>query len=126
MTTFRILTAAAALAMIALLLHAGQPEELSWWPAALPLALWAVGPTLAPYLLAARQSQRWFSATMLLYFAASSILSGAAYGDAFFRSQSSTAALVMVFVPTYQWVALALLLFFCRAAVRLTGRGKAA
>jgi len=64
---------------------------------------------------------------MLLYFAASSIFSGLVYQDAFFQSKSSTAALAMVFVPIYQWFALALLLLICLgAAAWLTKREKAA
>jgi hypothetical protein len=127
MTAFRILTVATALALVALMIYAGQPKELSWWAEALPLALWVAGPAAAPYLLAARQSRRWFSIAMSLYFAASSIFSGLVYHEAFFRSKSSTAALAMVFVPIYQWFALALLLFVCLgAAAWLTRRDKAA
>jgi hypothetical protein len=127
MTAFRIVTVATALALVALLTYAGQPKDLSWWAGALPLALWVTGPVAAPYLLAARQSRRWFSIAMLLYFAASSIFSGVVYHDAFFRSKSSTAALVMVFVPIYQWFALALLLLICLgAAAWLTRRDKGA
>jgi hypothetical protein len=127
MTAFRIFTVAAFLALVALIIYAGNPKDLWWWAEALPLALWVVGPAAAPYLLAARQSRRWFSIAMLLYFAASSIFSGLVYDDAFFRSKSSTAALVMVFVPIYQWFALALLLLICLgAAALLTKRDKAA
>jgi hypothetical protein len=46
---------------------------------------------------------------MFLYLAVSSIFSGFAYYDAFFRSKSSTAALTLVFIPLYQWLAIALL-----------------
>jgi hypothetical protein len=58
---------------------------------------------------------------MFLYFVVSSIFSGLAYYDAFFRSKSSTAALVMVFIPLYQWLGLALLLFIC-FGIRRSGR----
>ena len=47
---------------------------------------------------------------MFLYLAVSSIFSGFAYYDAFFLSKSSTAALALVFIPLYQWLAIALLL----------------
>jgi len=47
---------------------------------------------------------------MFLYLVVSSIYSGFAYYDAFFRSKSSTAALVLVFIPFYQWLTIALLL----------------
>ena len=127
MTAFRILTVATALALITLMIYAGQPKELGWWVEASPLALWVIGPAAAPYLLAARQSRRWFSIAMILHFATSSIFSGLVYQDAFFQSKSSTAALAMVFVPIYQWFALALLLFICwGVAAWLARRDKAA
>jgi hypothetical protein len=113
MTAFRIFTVAAVLALVALMLYAGQPEELGWWAAALPLALWVTGPAAAPYLLAARQPRRWFAIALSVYFAISTLLSGLVYIDAFFQPGSSTAALVVVFVPIYQWLALALLLVVC-------------
>jgi hypothetical protein len=50
---------------------------------------------------------------MFLYLAVSSIFSGFAYYDAFFRSKSSTAALTLVFIPFYQWLAIGLLLLLC-------------
>ena len=50
---------------------------------------------------------------MFLYLVVSSIFSGFAYYDAFFRSKSSTAALTLVFIPLYQWLAIALLLLLC-------------
>jgi hypothetical protein len=127
MTAFRIVTMVTVIALVALMLYAGSPTDLWWWAGALPLGLWVIGPAAAPYLLAARRSRRWFSITMLLYLAASSSLSGVAYDAAFFRSSSSTAALVMVFVPLYQWLALALLLLICLGtAAWLTRRDKAA
>lgn len=50
---------------------------------------------------------------MLVYLAVSSIVSGFAYYDAFFLSKSSTAALTLIFIPFYQWLAIALLVLLC-------------
>ena len=58
---------------------------------------------------------------MFLYLAVSSIFSGFAYYDAFFLSKSSTAALALVFIPLYQWLVIALLLFLC-LGIRRIGR----
>jgi hypothetical protein len=107
------------------MLYAGEPNHPSWWAGALPFVPWVIGPAVAPYLIAARQSRRWLYIAMFLYLTASSILSGFVYHDAFFRSDSSTAALAMVFVPLYQWLALALLLLICLiVAAFLTRRGR--
>jgi hypothetical protein len=122
MKTFRIFAGAAMIALVALMLFEGEPMEPSWWPGASLLALWVIGPTAAPYLLAKRQSRRWFSIAMFLYFLASSIASGLIYHVAFFRSTSSTAALVMVIIPLYQWIALALLLLVCLVTMTLQKR----
>jgi hypothetical protein len=88
----------------------------------LPFALWVIGPAVVPCLIANHKSQQWFSITMFLYLAVSSIFSGFAYYDAFFRSKSSTAALTLVFIPLYQWLAIALLLLLC-LGIRLGRRG---
>ena len=109
----RNLSVSAALVLCALMLYAGEPNSLSWWAAALPFAAWIIGPTVAPFLIARRKPRPWFSVTMLLYVIVSSAISGLAYYDAFFQSKASTAALVMVFIPLYQWLALILLLLLC-------------
>lgn len=59
---------------------------------------------------------------MFLYLTVSSIFSGFAYYDAFFRSKSSTAALTLVFIPFYQWLAIALLLLLCLGIHRVRRR----
>ena len=118
---FRALSAAVALALGALLIYAGEPGHPRWWIGALPFALWVIGPAIVPCLIAARQSSRWFSIAMFSYLVVSSTLSGFAYREAFFGSQSSTAGLAMVFIPLYQWLALVLLCVVC-LGVRRAGR----
>jgi hypothetical protein len=112
-TAFRISCATVAFGLAALVFYAGEPSHLRWWIGTLPFALWVIGPAVAPCLIANRKSQQWFFITMFLYLVVSSIFSGFAYYDAFFRSKSSTAALTLVFIPFYQWLAIALLLLLC-------------
>jgi hypothetical protein len=121
MTVFRILSVLVAFALGALVFYAGEPSDPRWWLGALPFGLWVIGPAVAPCMIANHKSQRWFSITMFLYLVVSSIFTGFAYYDAFFRSRSSTAALTLVFVPLYQWLAIALLLFLC-LGIRRSGR----
>jgi hypothetical protein len=118
MTVFRILSVLVAFVLGALVFYAGEPSHLRWWMGALPFALWVIGPAVAPCLIANHRSRQWFSITMFLYLAVSSIFSGFAYYDAFFLSKSSTAALSLVFIPLYQWLAIALLLFLCLGICR--------
>ena len=106
----RILCALVAFALGALVVYAGEPSHPGWWMGALPFALWVIGPAVAPCLIANHKSRPWLAITMFLYLAVSSVVSGFAYYDAFFRSKSSTAALTLVFIPFYQWLAIALLL----------------
>lgn len=109
----RILCALVAFLLGALVVYAGEPSRPGWWIGALPFGLWVIGPAVAPCLIANHKSRPWFVITMLLYLAVSSIVSGFAYYDAFFRSKSSTAALTLVFVPFYQWLGIAFLLLLC-------------
>ena len=125
MTGFRIVTVAVVFGLVALLLWVGQPANLWWWASALPTGAWVVGPAAVPYLLAAKWSRGWVSIVMFTYFAASSALSGLVYFDAFYRSRSSTAALVLVFIPLYQWCLLAVLLMGCWGVAWLLRRATA-
>jgi len=121
-TALCISCATVAFGLAALVFYAGVPSRPGWWIGALPFALWVIGPAVAPCLIANHKSRQWFSITMFLYFAVFSIFSGFAYYDAFFRSKSSTAALTLVFIPFYQWLAIALLLLLC-LGIRLSRRG---
>jgi hypothetical protein len=121
-TVLRILSALVAFVLGALVFYAGEPGHLRWWMGALPFALWVIGPAVAPSLIANHKSGQWLSILMCLYLALSSIFSGFAYYDAFFRSKSSTAALTLAFIPLYQWLAIALLLLLC-LAIRRGRRG---
>jgi hypothetical protein len=93
--------------------YVGEPSHVWWWAGALPFALWVIGPAIAPYLIAARKPRRWFLIAMFLFFIASTTFSGVIYCEALLLSSSSTAALVMVFIPLCQWIALAFLLLIC-------------
>jgi len=122
----RNLSVSVALVLCALMLYAGEPNNLSWWPGALPFALWITSPAVAPFLIARHRRRQWLTVTMLLYVIASSIFSGLAYYDAFFVSKASTAALVMVFIPLYQWLALIILLLLCFGVAAWLTQRKAA
>jgi hypothetical protein len=122
MAVFRALSIAVALALGALVFYAAEPNTPRSWAEASPFALWVIGPAIAPCMIARQKSAQWFSMTMFSYFVVSSLFSGWAYHDAFFRSKSSTAALTMVFVPLYQWLALAILVLLC-FGIRRGGRG---
>lgn len=105
-----ILAITVAGALFVLMLHAGEPAEAWWWLLALPFGAWIIGVAVAPYFLARRVKRPWFVYVMLAFLLLSTAWSAIEYHRAFFVSESSTAALVMIFVPLYQWVALA---FIC-------------
>lgn len=100
-----IMSAVIGVGLIALMIHTGDPSSSSWWLAAIPFALWIVGPAVVPYLLARRRRDRLTSIAMIGFLVISTALSGIAYYQAIFVSESSTAALVFLFVPLYQWTA---------------------
>jgi hypothetical protein len=115
--------AVVAIALIALMIHSGDPTSSSWWLAAIPFALWIVGPAVAPYLLAWRRQDRRVAIAMLGFLAISTVASAVAYYDAMFISESSTAALVFLFVPLYQWTAFLIVAAITLIAVRWASRG---
>jgi len=115
--------AVVAIALLALMIHSGDPTSSSWWLAAIPFALWIVGPAVAPYLLARRQRDRRVAVAMLGFLAISTVASAIAYYDAMFVSESSTAALVFLFVPLYQWTAFLIVAAIALIAVRWASRG---
>ena len=117
-----IASAVVAFGLIALMIHTGDPSSSSWWLAAIPFALWIVGPAIVPYLLARRQRNRATSVAMLGFLVISTILSGIAYYQAILVSQSSTAALVFLFVPLYQWTAFLIVAGAIFAATALAKR----
>ncbi|TCP33191.1 hypothetical protein [Sphingomonas sp. BK235] len=118
-TITRYVTVAVAVALAALILFLGHPGEPRWWALALPFAGWVIGPSVATYLLARRWGEpRWAAPLLLAALLASSLAAGITYYRAFVVSESSTAALALVFVPLWQWVALA-----CLALAIIAGRG---
>lgn len=121
-TLFAALTLSTALSLVALILYAGEPGDLWWWSLAIPFSLWIIGPAAAPWLIARRMPARWASGVMFAYLIGVAASSAYAYHDAFFRSQSSTAALIMLFLPLYQWLALGLVVAGCLIAGALSRR----
>jgi hypothetical protein len=95
----------------------GRPGEASWWPGALGFYAWAAGPMVLPWLLA-RRRPRWFMAAMLGLFLVAGGCGVLAY-RAMLLSESSTAALALVFVPLYQWLALGVAFVACLIAARI-------
>ncbi|WP_447724930.1 hypothetical protein [Sphingomonas koreensis] len=110
-----------AATLIALMLHAGDPGSIDWWWTAIPFGLWIVGPAVLPWGIARIRPRPGVALVMLVFLVASSIMSGSIYCDAFFRSTSSTAALVLVFVPLLQWVALAIVAIIAVVATSRVG-----
>jgi len=117
-----IMGAVVAIALFALMIHTGDPSSSSWWLAAIPFALWIVGPTIVPYLLARRRRDRLTSIAMLSFLVISTTVSGIAYYQAIFVSESSTAALVFLFLPLYQWTAFLVVTGVILAATALSKR----
>ena len=92
--------------LLTLIIHTGDPSSSSWWLAAVPFAIWIIGPAIVPYLRARRLRSTRVSIAMLAFLVISTALSAIAYYEAMFVSASSTAALIFLFVPLYQRTAL--------------------
>ncbi|MAF30036.1 MAG: hypothetical protein CMI50_16460 [Paracoccus sp.] len=102
----RLAAIVAVVAIVGVCLNAGEPPEHWWWIFALPLMAWMVGPAIAAYAIAKRRPSLTRIATMGIYMAAFMLTSAVAYYDGLIAPQSSTAGLVTIFLPLYQWGAL--------------------
>lgn len=119
----RWFTIVAAGALIALMLYAGEPTKLWWWLLAIPFGAWIIGPAIVSYLFANRfKDISWLTYLMLAFLALSGAWSASVYYEAFFVSTSSTSALVMIFVPLYEWAELACLALLSGTAIRRINR----
>lgn len=117
--TLRFFVLLVAALLVALLLYAGEPTRLSWWPAGLLFAAWVLSPVIVPLVLARRFRERpWLVYVMTGFCLLSGILAAWAYYDALVLSRSSTAALILIFFPLYQWVAFGCVGLFCFVADR--------
>ncbi|SEN35541.1 hypothetical protein SAMN05192583_2584 [Sphingomonas gellani] len=105
--------------LAALMIHVGAPAALWWWATALPFALWVIGAAIAPFLFALRARDHGSVAALLVFFMGSTIAAGVAYYHAFFVSESSTAALALIFVPLWQWCGALLGASGCALAARI-------
>lgn len=102
-----LLTIVVAAILVALMLHVGDPGSIDWWWTAIPFGLWVIGPAILPWGIARLRRRPGVALAMLIFLVASSFMSAIAYHDALFPQTSSTAALVLIFVPLWQWIALA-------------------
>lgn len=100
-TRLAILSAyAGGIALIQLMV--GDPQTPSWWLLFLPFFLWTIAPIAIPL---AGRSTGWFVTSGVGLLAAISLY---LYGQAMLGSDpSSTAALIFIFFPLYQWVGVA-------------------
>jgi hypothetical protein len=84
--------------------RAGNSSELRWWLSEIPFFLWIVAPIAAAYLV------RWDSWLYTIGLAAIATYSLYIYErDMFGPGARSTSALIFVFLPLYQWAAVAML-----------------
>lgn len=101
-TTRLALLAGYALAIGILQLMVGSPQNPSWWLAFLPFFAWTIAPIAVPL---AGRGTGWFVTMGVGLLAAISLY---LYGTTMLGSdQSSTAALIFIFLPLYLWVAVA-------------------
>lgn len=110
--------------LAALMLYVGEPQASDWWPIAIPLGFWVVGPAIAPWIIARLRPKPPVILSLLAFLILSSMMAATAYYDAFFTSTSSTAALVLIFVPLYQWGALIVITPIVIIATYVMGTGR--
>lgn len=116
---FRRAAVIVAAVLAVMMIHVGEPAALWWWGMALPFAAWVIGAAVAPYALARRSGDAAVVTALLVLFMVSNVAGLVSYFRAFFLSESSTAALVLIFVPLWQWCACLLAALGCALASRI-------
>ena len=92
-------------ALVGIMLRAGEPSDPSWWMLLIPFLGWCLAPIVVP-LSAARRS--WFMTIGMALLCAVSLY--IYLRDMFGPGARSTSALIFLFLPIYQWVAVAVLI----------------
>jgi hypothetical protein len=120
----RSAAALGAVVTFGFMLYAGSPSELQWWSEMPIFGTWC----LFPYLVLILLSWRWASSTtaqVLLGVAAvvTTVPVPFVLHDAFVAHHSSTAALVFLFLPLYQFFVVVPLSLAAWWAVRKTQPG---
>lgn len=103
---FKVLVLAVTVALTGMLIWAGSWED-GVSLVLLPLFVaWTAGPIITAYFLTAAKPTNARILIMGSYAVIAAAISAQAYGDAFLTSTSSTASLILIFLPLYQWGAL--------------------
>ena len=119
---FKIATVIAGLALAAAALKAGEPWELWWWAMALPVIAWMIGPGAAAYFIAAERPSNPRLLAMGVYFTAFVVSGALGYYDGLISPEGSTAGLVVIFLPLYQWGAFLAVLLLLAGVEWLSNR----
>ena len=94
-------------AVLAIMLRAGNPSDPSWWVLLVPFLAWCLAPIVVPLFAAPRS---WFMTIGIALLGAGSVY--AYLHDMFGPGARSTSALIFIFLPIYQWFAVAILMGF--------------
>lgn len=102
---FHLLLAIGVLGTLALMLYAGDPNHLTWWPSFAVIGAWMI----APYVVVSRMSRRlWKSsgAGFVLVLAATAVVmsTAAVLWHAYFVNPNPESGRVLLFVPIWQAV----------------------
>jgi len=103
--TALVIVAIYALWIEVIAMRAGDPGELWWWLLEIPFFLWIVAPIITAYLVG---RDNWLFTIGLAAIAAYSL--DIYERDMFGPGARSTSALIFIWLPIYQWVAVLILL----------------
>lgn len=118
----RATVGAAAAALAVVVLVAGEPERLSWWPGAAAFWLWMISPAVAAGLLAGRAVSGGRLLVEGLYLIGFILSAAIGYYHGLLRPVGSTSSLIVIFLPLYQWAALIVVLIARRGFALLVRR----
>ena len=108
MIPMQAILAAAMVFSIVVCFHGAGSEALSisWWVAVSPWIAWIVSPYLPLVLLGRRHVNLARSATLYILTVLVAGFASQVYFDGFYTHLDAQSALLFIFVPLYQWLAI--------------------
>jgi len=118
----RLTIGAAAAALAAVVIAAGEPGQPGWWAVAPAFWLWMISPAVAAGLFTGKNPSTGRLIVATAFLVAFIVSSAIGYYRGLLRPLSSTSSLIVIFLPLYQWAALIVLLIAERGCALLVRR----
>lgn len=104
----RVAAAVYVLAVVVVIFRAGQPGDSAWWPSGILFGVWIASPVVTALWLARFVKGIVHSLYLVVVAAIASFGFYVQWRVMFIDPSDAQSALILVFAPLYQWVAVAI------------------